>query len=143
MQASPPPLTVTPKFMFGLKSDVKNGINFLDDQRILYPCGHNVVIYSFEDKSQIFIPGIEGSEGISALALSKSKRYLAVCEKAENAFCVIYDIHGFHASSKDAHTAKRKKILTSSDYNSREFLSVAFSIHHEKTIIATLTGPYQ
>ena len=101
MQASLPPLTVTPKFMFGLNSSVKNGIHFLDDQRILYPCGHNIVIYSLEDKSQIFIPGIEGSEGISAIALSKSKRFLAVCEKSERAFCIIYDIHGFHASSKD------------------------------------------
>jgi cilia- and flagella-associated protein 57 len=112
MQALPM-MNVTPKFMFGLKSDVKNGIHYLDDQRILYVCGHNVVIYSFEDKSQIFIPGTEGSEGISALSLSKSKRFLAVCEKSERAFCSIYDIHGFTSTSKDPNGAKRKKILTS------------------------------
>jgi hypothetical protein len=78
--------------MFGLKGDVVNNIHFLDDIKVLYPCGHNIVIYNIEDKSQIFIPGIEGSEGITSLGLSPSKRFLAVCEKAKKALCIVYDL---------------------------------------------------
>lgn len=61
--------------------------------------------------------GVEGSEGITALTVSQGKKFLAVCEKAERALCIVYDLA----------TNKRKKILTSTDYNAREFISVAFS----------------
>lgn len=90
-------VSVQPRFMFGLKGDVKNNIHYLDDNRILYPCGHNIVIFNTDDKSQLYIPGIEGSEGITALALSPSRRFLAVCEKAERALCVIYDLQGVNS----------------------------------------------
>ncbi len=87
-------ITVTPRFMYGVKANVINCVHFLDNQRFIYPCGHNVIIYNQEDKTQKFIPGIEGSYGISALALSPSRRFLAVCEKAKQALCIIYDLHG-------------------------------------------------
>jgi len=35
---------------------------------------------------------------------------------------------------------KRKKILTSSDYTAKEFVSVAFQPQNEKSFLATLTG---
>ncbi len=97
---------------------------------MLYPCGHNIVIYNIEDKSQKYIQGIEGSEGISAIALSYSKKFLAVAEKAERAICCVYDVQ----------TLKRRKILTSTDYNSKEFVSVNFAPTAEKTLLVTLTA---
>lgn len=72
--------------------------------------------------------GVEGSEGISALAVSQGKKYLAVCEKAERALCIVYDLT----------TLKRRKVLTSTDYNSREFISVAFAATNEKSLLCTL-----
>lgn len=71
-----------PRFFFGLKGDVKNNVFFVEDNTVVYPCGHNVVIYNMQDKSQRYIPGIEGSEGITAMALSPSRKYLAVCEQS-------------------------------------------------------------
>jgi hypothetical protein len=56
------------------------------------------------------LPGIEGSEGITALALSPNKKYLAVCEKAERAICGVVDISNLNT------VLKRKRILTSMDY---------------------------
>jgi len=47
----------TLRFFFGLKSDVRNNVHFIDDQKILYPAGHNVVIYDMDNKSQQLIPG--------------------------------------------------------------------------------------
>ena len=84
-----------PRFFFGLKGDVKNNILFLDDNTVAYPCGHNVVIYFMAEKVQRFIPGIEGSQGITALALSASRKFLAVCEKGQNAICTVYAIGKF------------------------------------------------
>lgn len=110
---------------------MRNNIYFLDDQRIIYPCGHNVVILSIgDDKAQEYIPGIEGSEGITALSLSHQKNYLAVCERSERAICCIYDIN----------THKRRKVLTSDYITDKEFISVAFSHQNEKGHLVTLTG---
>ena len=77
--------------------------------------------------------GVEGSEGISALAVSQGKKYLAVCEKAERALCIVYDLA----------TLKRRKVLTSTDYNAREFISVAFSASNEKSLLCTLVSTSQ
>ncbi len=107
---------------------------------MLYPCGHNIVIYNLDDKSQVYIPGVEGSEGITTLALSPSRRFLAVCERAEKALCLIYDLSGINQIPPLQ--PRRRKILTSQDYNSKEFISACFSPINEKGIIATLTCPY-
>ena len=61
--------------------------------------------------------GVEGTEGITSIVVSPAKKYVAICEKAERALCTVYDLN----------TLKRKKTLTSSDYQAKEFLSVAFS----------------
>ena len=37
---------------------MKNNLFYLDDQRVLYPAGHNVIIYNIDEKNQIYIPGI-------------------------------------------------------------------------------------
>ena len=37
-------VTVQPRFFFGLKSDVKNNVLFLEDNILCYPSGHNVVV---------------------------------------------------------------------------------------------------
>ena len=50
--------------------------------------------------------GIEGSESITALAVSPAKKYLAICEKSERAICSVYDLT----------TLKRRKVLTSLEY---------------------------
>lgn len=95
-----PPVSITPRFAFGIKGDLRNSLYFLDDQRVVYPCGHNVVILSIgDDKTQEYIPCTEGSEGITAMALSHSKTHLAVCERSERAICTIHNIS----------SAKRKK----------------------------------
>ena len=126
-----PPVGISPKFAFGIKGDLRNNIFFLDDQRIVYPCGHNVVILSIgDDKTQEYIPGIEGSEGITAMSLSHAKKYLAVCERSERAICSIYNIN----------THKRRKVITTDHITDKEFISVAFSHQNEKGHLVTLTG---
>ena len=65
----------------------------IDEHKLLYTAGHNVVVYSTDEKNQYFLPGRENTEKITAIAVSRSKKYLAVCEKANRAVCTIYDIH--------------------------------------------------
>lgn len=42
-------ITLTSKYISGLKSDVTNNIFFLDDNQIVYPAGHNIVVCDYDD----------------------------------------------------------------------------------------------
>ena len=104
---TPPPTarraTVAPRHTFGIKADVKDNICYLDEQTVLYPAGHNVVIFNTEQKTQKFIPGTDNTEGITAMAVSPNHKYVAVAERAkegEKAQVTVFDLH----------TLKRRKV---------------------------------
>ena len=127
-------LCLVPKFISGIKTDVKESVLYgMDDKEVIYPAGHNIIFYNIEDKSQRYISGIEGTQGITALALSKSKRYLAVAEKHEKApIITIYDTI----------TLKKKKYLVSTDIGkSEEFISIAFAPTKEEYLITLTNEP--
>ena len=79
--------TVSPRHTFGLKADVKDNVHYLDEQTVLYPAGHNVVIFNIEQKTQRFISGTEKTEGITAIAVSPNKKFVAVAERAAEGAC--------------------------------------------------------
>jgi hypothetical protein len=68
----------------------------------VYPAGHNLVIYNLDDKTQTFLSGFEGTNAITCMSLSPSRRYLAVCEEAERAVAFVFDLQ----------TGRRRKPLT-------------------------------
>ena len=95
--------TVACRHSFGIKADVKDNICYLDEQTVIYPSGHNIVIFNTEQKTQKFIPGTENTEGITAMAVSPNHKYVAVAERAkegEKAQVTIFDLH----------TLKRRKV---------------------------------
>jgi hypothetical protein len=79
--------------VFGLKGDVNANIHYVDETNVLYPAGSNAVIFNIETKLQKFIPGSEKSEGMTAIAVSGNKRFVAIAERGDKANCSIYDIH--------------------------------------------------
>jgi len=111
----------------------------IDEHKLLYVAGHNVVLNSTDDTStQRFLPGSEDVEKITCIAVSPEKKWVAVCEKACNgrqAKCVIYDIH---AEQKKGVLPDPDVVTT--EYESSEFLAVAFSYRDENQFLVTLTG---
>lgn len=107
----------TPKHCFGLKADVTNNICYLDEQTIIYPSGSNCVLFNIDQKTQRFIPGTDKCVGMTAIAVSPNRRYVAIAEKGEKATITIYDLH----------TLRKKKVLSFSELQSIEFVSLAFS----------------
>jgi hypothetical protein len=103
-----------------LKGDVKENIWYFDDNIVVYPVGDNIVIYDTVRKTQKFINGSAQSvgvetigeplEGITALAISPNKRYVAVAERGTTqAFVSIYDLFNL----------KKKKVLSTRDCGSK------------------------
>ena len=76
---------------------------------MLYPAGHNIVIFNAEQKTQKFIPGTDNTEGITAMAVSPNHTYVAVAERAkegEKAQVTVFDLH----------TLKRRKVRRRSGF---------------------------
>jgi len=44
-------MMVVPKFLSGLRVEVKSNIFYLNDNTVLYPVGHNIVILNTEEKT--------------------------------------------------------------------------------------------
>ncbi|RQM17951.1 hypothetical protein B5M09_007464, partial [Aphanomyces astaci] len=126
--------------MYGLKGTVKNNIAFCEENVVVYPCGHCMVIHSIETKEQQFLHGMESgtSGGFTAMAVSANRkyghesliigatsscllqqtsRYLAMAEKGDAGVVNMYDLTTF----------RRKKPLVYSDLGSESYVSLAFS----------------
>ena len=85
MSASGPVLTH--RHIFGLKGDARNHLHFLDESVVVYPCGHNAVLYNSETREQQLIHGMHQpplvSEGITALGVTSNRKFLAIAERSE------------------------------------------------------------
>ncbi|BFZ16806.1 hypothetical protein BsWGS_19845 [Bradybaena similaris] len=108
---------VQARHIFGLKTGVSGNVCYHDEQTIVYPAGSNCIIYNIDQKSQRFIAGTEKNEGMTALAVSPNRRYVAIAEKGEKPTVTIYDLHSL----------RKKKTLSSNEMPSGEYISVAFS----------------
>ena len=70
---------------------------------------HSLFRYHIEQKAQKFIPGTVETEGITSLAISANRKFVAVAERAEKGMITVYDLH----------TLKRRKVLTTTDLGSK------------------------
>ncbi|CAB4004810.1 cilia- and flagella-associated 57-like, partial [Paramuricea clavata] len=109
--------SLTARHVFGIKGDVADNICYLDEQTIVFPTGSNCILYNIDQKSQRFIPGTDKSPGITAMAVSPNRRYVAIAERSEKAIITIYDLH----------TLRKRKVLTYPDGAATEYVSLAFS----------------
>ncbi|XP_025110126.1 cilia- and flagella-associated protein 57-like [Pomacea canaliculata] len=105
------------KYIFGLKPGVSGNICYHDEQTIVYPAGSNCILYNIDQKAQKFIPGSEKSDGMTALAVSPNRRYVAIAEKGEKPIITVYDLHSL----------RKRKVLSSPEVPTGEYISLAFS----------------
>uniref|UniRef100_A0A8C7KEZ8 Cilia and flagella associated protein 57 n=1 Tax=Oncorhynchus kisutch TaxID=8019 RepID=A0A8C7KEZ8_ONCKI len=106
-------------YSFGLRTGVANNLCYFDEQTVIFPSGNNCVGYNIDQKWQRFIPGLERSQGMYALAISSNRRYLAVLEHGKRATITVYDLQ--HEQSR------KRKVLSGGDIPVHEFVSMAFS----------------
>ena len=113
------------RHIFGLRGDVKDNIHFVEENTIIYPVGHTVVSYNVETKVQRFTPGSPESEGITALAVSPNKKFLAIAERADKGTISVYDLQ----------TLKRRKVLVSSETGAKVTHTC---IMHQRTLHSSM-----
>eukprot|EP00397_Hematodinium_sp_SG-2012_P003973 GEMP01003983.1.p1 GENE.GEMP01003983.1~~GEMP01003983.1.p1 ORF type:complete len:1382 (+),score=370.47 GEMP01003983.1:167-4312(+) len=129
-----PTFTLSHKHVFGLKTNVNHNVHFAEETQIIYPAGNNTILYYTDHKTQRFFPGSDNGQGITALAISPNKRFLAAAEMSTpSAIINIFDLV----------TSKKKKTLTfSADADGiavcHEIVSMAFS--SENKFLITQSG---
>lgn len=89
-----------------------------------------MVVEHLTSGTQEFLPGSPESDGITCLAMSPSKRYLAVAEHNKTGTVLIYDLTSM----------KRRKMLAVTEVGSREYVSLSFS-PDEKFLLAQGGAP--
>lgn len=118
--------------IFGVRPDVTGNVNYLDEQTILFPSGNQFVRFNIDQKQQKFIPGSEKFSGMTALALSPNRRYVAIAEQGEKPQVTVWDL--VHDQSK------KRKTLTIPEMTAQSFVSLAFS-PDSKYLIGQSTHP--
>ena len=122
-------VTLTPKFVFGVDGRINNCLHMVEEKKLIYVAGHNIIIYNTDEGTQYFVPGSSNSDGINYIALSATSKFLAICERgAEHAMCTIYDI--VHRKKKK--TIPDEEVMEAIPYQAKEFLSCSFSVKNER-----------
>ena len=104
--------------MFGYRGDVRNNIVQYSNEsnRFVYPAANSLVIFNSENREQVILPTVAGTRGITCMAISPSRRYIAWSEECDTGIIVIYDTFN-----------KKRKTLTTTDCKSRYYVSLDFS----------------
>jgi hypothetical protein len=82
---------ITPKHIFGISNNWRNHVHFINDHKVLYPAGHNIIVYNIDEKQQSYIAGIEGYKGFTTVAVSPLRKFVAFGEKGEKPAFFVYD----------------------------------------------------
>lgn len=138
---------IAPKFISHFRGELKNSI-FLDcgpnrENKIIYPAANtiafNTLSASFEnEKTQSFIPALPGSQGITCIARSQNKKYLAWSEETEAAPII------FLIDLTDPSPVLKKKSFAASQIKSKKIICLAFNgneITDPKFLVALTSGP--
>jgi len=134
-------VSVTAKHFFGVNTSVKDSIYLVnDDNTLIYVAGHNIIFYRLDEKEQTFHAGSNDTEAITHVALSKSKQYLAICERCTAGNKGKFTIYNMlKAGDKNKIKALPEQIQDMNAFDSQEFVASAFSPKEERMIV-TLTG---
>lgn len=73
------PITIQPKFVYGLRSDIKGNIHFLENQEVIYPVAGVIAIHDFKLHKQTFIRLAEHHIP-TVIAISPNRKLLAISE---------------------------------------------------------------
>ncbi|KAG5189826.1 quinon protein alcohol dehydrogenase-like superfamily [Tribonema minus] len=106
---------------FGLQSDCRSNIHFVDEGLVFYPCGSGSVLLSLETGEQQVVGGA-AQGGITALGLSPNRRLLAVAERNPPDDEGVGTVYMY-----DVATLKRRKLLALPELGSDSIVAIAFS----------------
>eukprot|EP00656_Telonema_subtile_P012646 TRINITY_DN1637_c0_g1_i2.p1 TRINITY_DN1637_c0_g1~~TRINITY_DN1637_c0_g1_i2.p1 ORF type:complete len:1081 (+),score=255.42 TRINITY_DN1637_c0_g1_i2:111-3353(+) len=103
---------------FGVKPSVNDGVAYISDTDVVYPCGRTIVVHDTEQNHQRFLPGADTLSDIACMAISPSLKLAAIADKGtEHPSLAVFDLT----------TLKRRRHFSCADMLSQEYVSLSFS----------------
>ena len=135
--------SVVEKYISHYMGEMRNSL-FLEsgvgrDNKLIFPAANSIVLNhlsaSFEnEKAQAFISCLQGSKGITTIAQSQNKRFLAWSEETDQVPVIfLMDL-----------VTRKKKNFASADIKGSRFISLAFNgteVSDPKFLLALTSGP--
>jgi hypothetical protein len=120
------------EWIFGIRNDIKPNIQLLDNETLVYPAAHYMVIYNYtkrlsNNQIQQFIPGTLHSKGFNTFSTinTNNKRFIAVVEEfTETNILTIYHI----INSMGVHNNHIKGVVIDfNEFKMEKVYNIAFS----------------
>lgn len=74
------PVTIIPKVVFGLRTDIKGNIHFTSKGEVIYPVSGVIAIHDYENKKQKFLRLAE-KMCPTIISMSPNRKMLAIAER--------------------------------------------------------------
>lgn len=128
--------SVSPVGVFGIKSNLKHPLQWIDENSFIYVAGNNVVLSDKSQQSLKFLPLTDRGDSVQSVSISSDKKYLAVSESSSRLlpFICIYDV----ASMRKLKSISPALVGTNSAVS---FTHVSFS-ENSKLIASVLGAPH-
>lgn len=75
-------VSILPKVVFGLRTDIKGNIHFTSKNEVIYPVSGVIAIHDYESKKQKFLRLAEKMSPI-IISISPNRKMLAIAERNE------------------------------------------------------------
>lgn len=73
------PIAIQPKFVYGLRTDIKGNIHFTENQEVIYPVAGVIAIHDYKIQKQTFLRLAE-NQTPTVIAISPNRKLLAISE---------------------------------------------------------------
>lgn len=111
-------ISIEKKYILGVNTKIRS-VQLLDDERLLYACGDNVLIWNKQTKNQTFLFQCSGGEELVSLESISCRKQIAVSTKKNGHFYILIF---------DALSLKRsKKIIKLHSDDGSAVISLSFS----------------
>jgi hypothetical protein len=116
-----------------MNSTINNSVVFFDENTILYPAGHQLILYNIDRKSQRVIPLALDGDHISCITVSHADNSIAIGTRSPNAVSKFTEpekraaVHVY-----DLLTFKKRKVYRPNENNAtKEFISIAYAVDNK------------
>lgn len=116
-------------YSFGIKKDISNPVEYLDDQECVYICGHQLVKLDVDSKTQQVVQCSPDARRVTALAVSQTRRVTAFAESFEGRLPSI-TIIDWTVRGK-----RQRRVLSDVDVGSNEIMSMQFAVDTKYMVI--------
>jgi WD40 repeat protein len=133
------PPSINPKFAFGIRSDIKENIQFFASDKCAFPVGNYIVITTIKDKLQYFYPANPDFGEISCFSIDEYVNYimLAIAQKGDKPRITL---HFINKNDFVLDENKTKKLVLSDDLEPGDFF-ISIAVNLSKGYIIALMGP--